>query len=75
MARHALHSHNYVLQDEFQRCQLSWYNKRLDMLEEEIINVMRIDSWQACELTHCLIGERENTKDMLKELHKKLYGK
>jgi hypothetical protein len=65
---------NRLLQDRFHRCSLEYYNSRLNLLEEEIINVMKIDSWQACELVHCLIGERENTKYKLKDIHKKLYG-
>jgi hypothetical protein len=66
---------NKLLQDRFHRCSLEYYNRRLDDIEEEIINVMRIDSWQASELVHCLVGERENTKELLKDLHFKLYGK
>ena len=63
-----------LMTDTYHRCTMEWYNKRLDILEEEIMNVMKIDGWQAWELLHGLIGERENTKYKLKDIHKILYG-
>jgi hypothetical protein len=74
MTRETRERADRILQDRFHRCSIEWYNKRLDNLEEEIINVMKIKGWDAWELVHGLIGERENTKYRLKELHKTLYG-
>ena len=74
MTRESRERADRLLQDNHHRCTMQWYNKRLDVLEEEIINVMKIDSWQAFELLHGLIGERENTRERLKELHRILYG-
>jgi hypothetical protein len=63
-----------MMTDKYHRCSLEWHNNRLDTLEEEIINVMKIKGWQSWELLHYLIGERENTKCKLKDIHKMLYG-
>jgi hypothetical protein len=54
------------------RSKMTRFNEDLDIVESEIIRHMRL-GLPTAEMIHCLIGERENIKYKLKELHKKVY--
>jgi hypothetical protein len=56
------------------RTKITELNNRVDEIENSIMNLMRLNSDKTFEILHCLIGERENIKYKLKELHKELYG-
>ena len=56
------------------RTKLTYSNRKLDEVEESIINLMRLDNSKTFEIVHCLIGERENIKGRLKDIHKELYA-
>jgi len=55
------------------RSKMTKLNSRLDVVEEELIRHMRLELPNA-EMIHCLIGERENMKYKLKDIHSTLYG-
>jgi hypothetical protein len=60
--------------DKYHLCaRLKRLNLELDIVEENIMNMMRKQGPTA-EFVHGLIGERENIKYKLKETHHKLYG-
>ena len=59
------------------RSKMARLNDHLDNTEQSIMDMMRLKNCPpelSAEAIHCLIGERENTKHKLKDLHKKLYG-
>lgn len=55
------------------RSKMTRLNKSLDLTEEEIIRQMR-QCGPNCEFVECLIGERENIKSKLNEIHRQLYS-
>jgi hypothetical protein len=54
------------------RSEMNKFNKDLGTIEEEIIRQMR-QCGPNCEFVECLIGERENIKYRLGEIHRQLY--
>ena len=54
--------------------ELTYLNHNLNEVEESIINLMRLNSPKTFEIVHGLIGERENIKGRLKDIHKELYA-
>lgn len=54
------------------RSRMSFLNNRLNLVEEATMSIMRLDVNSEC--LNNLIGERENIKAELKEIHTGLYG-
>jgi hypothetical protein len=63
-----------VLKQMHNRSRLTKLNQHLDDTEVAIMDMMRLGNESTFESVHALIGERENTKYKLKDLHKKIYG-
>ena len=74
MSRNTEDRADRVLRRMHLRNKMTRLNAYLDRTELAIMDMMRIKDTPTFEELHSLIGERENTKYKLKELHKKLYG-
>ena len=74
MSRNTEDRADRVLRRMHLRNKMTRLNAYLDRTELAIMDMMRIKDTPTFEELHSLIGERENTKYKLKELHKKIYG-